>query len=222
TFSQRSKENADDYRYMPDPDIPPIVLDEDYISKIKTEMPMMPDEIRGKLSEIGIDNRVIEDLLDNRDVLDEVLLALEKASPADARNVAFYGLQSKNDEKVVAAADEDFDLEKRVNLLTTISGMQQEGLLNSSAAQEIAFQVRMNTDPEKINALIESKKQVSDEGEIAKIVEQVLSDNAKAAEDVKNGEMKAIGFLVGQVMKLSQGKANPQLAQDLIRKQLGI
>ena len=64
--------------------------------------------------------------------------------------------------------------------------------------------------------------QVSDEGEIIKIVDQVLVDNAKAAEDVKNGEMKAIGFLVGQVMKLSKGKANPSMAQELIKKQLGL
>jgi aspartyl-tRNA(Asn)/glutamyl-tRNA(Gln) amidotransferase subunit B len=76
-------------------------------------------------------------------------------------------------------------------------------------------------DPEKI-ATNRNLLQVSDEGEIAKIVGQVLGENAKAAEDVKNGEMKAIGFLVGQVMKLSQGKANPQLAQELIRKQLGL
>lgn len=64
--------------------------------------------------------------------------------------------------------------------------------------------------------------QNSDEGEIAKIVSQVLEQNSQAAEDVKNGETKAIGFLVGQVMKLSQGKANPGLAQELIKKQLGL
>jgi aspartyl-tRNA(Asn)/glutamyl-tRNA(Gln) amidotransferase subunit B len=64
--------------------------------------------------------------------------------------------------------------------------------------------------------------QVSDEGEIAKIVEQVLAENPKAAEDVRNGEMKAIGFLTGQVMKASKGKANPSLAQTLIKKQLGL
>ncbi|MGI0133508.1 MAG: Asp-tRNA(Asn)/Glu-tRNA(Gln) amidotransferase subunit GatB, partial [Candidatus Micrarchaeaceae archaeon] len=64
--------------------------------------------------------------------------------------------------------------------------------------------------------------QVSDENEIAKIVQKVLEENAKAAEDVKDGEMKAIGFLVGQVMKASMGKANPGLAQRLIKKQLGL
>jgi aspartyl-tRNA(Asn)/glutamyl-tRNA(Gln) amidotransferase subunit B len=75
-------------------------------------------------------------------------------------------------------------------------------------------------EPEQI-AADKNLIQVSDEGEIAGIVAQVINENAKAAEDVKNGEMKAIGFLVGQVMKLSKGKANPQMATDLIKKQLG-
>jgi aspartyl-tRNA(Asn)/glutamyl-tRNA(Gln) amidotransferase subunit B len=80
----------------------------------------------------------------------------------------------------------------------------------------------MSEKPGDIKAFAEEKGyiQVSDEGEIAKIVAQVLADNPKAAEDVKNGEMKAIGFLVGMVMKASQGKANPQMAQELIKKQL--
>jgi aspartyl-tRNA(Asn)/glutamyl-tRNA(Gln) amidotransferase subunit B len=72
-----------------------------------------------------------------------------------------------------------------------------------------------------LEAAITSRMQVSDEGEIEKIVSEVLNENEKAAEDVKKGEMKAIGFLVGQVMKKSGGKANPQMAQDLIKKQLG-
>jgi aspartyl-tRNA(Asn)/glutamyl-tRNA(Gln) amidotransferase subunit B len=76
-------------------------------------------------------------------------------------------------------------------------------------------------DPEQI-AADKNLIQVSDEGEIAGIVAQVINENAKAAEDVRNGEMKAVGFLVGQVMKLSKGKANPQMATDLIKKQLGL
>jgi aspartyl-tRNA(Asn)/glutamyl-tRNA(Gln) amidotransferase subunit B len=71
-----------------------------------------------------------------------------------------------------------------------------------------------------IDEATSSRLQVSDEGEIEKIVAEVLAENAKAAEDVKNGEMKAIGFLVGQVMKKSKGQANPQMAQELIKKHL--
>jgi aspartyl-tRNA(Asn)/glutamyl-tRNA(Gln) amidotransferase subunit B len=94
--------------------------------------------------------------------------------------------------------------------------------LSSTAAKEVLAELlKSGGDPETIAA---DKKllQVSDEGAIAKIVEQVLNDNPQAAEDVKNGETKAIGFLVGQVMKASKGQANPSLAQDLIKSQLGL
>jgi aspartyl-tRNA(Asn)/glutamyl-tRNA(Gln) amidotransferase subunit B len=85
----------------------------------------------------------------------------------------------------------------------------------------LAEMLKSAGNPEEI-AAGKNLLQVSDEGEIAKIVNQVLAENSAAAADVKNGEMKAIGFLVGQVMKLSAGKANPSLAQDLIKKQLDL
>jgi aspartyl-tRNA(Asn)/glutamyl-tRNA(Gln) amidotransferase subunit B len=81
--------------------------------------------------------------------------------------------------------------------------------------------LKSGADPETV-ASERNLLQVSDEGEIIRIVQQVLADNPKAAGDVQNGETKAIGFLVGQVMKASQGKANPALATELIKKQLGI
>jgi len=94
--------------------------------------------------------------------------------------------------------------------------------LSSTAAKEVLdTMLQTGEDPEKI-AENKNLLQVSDEGAILEIVQKVLGENAKAAEDVKNGEMKAIGFLVGQVMKQSQGKANPAMATALIKKQLGI
>jgi aspartyl-tRNA(Asn)/glutamyl-tRNA(Gln) amidotransferase subunit B len=106
--------------------------------------------------------------------------------------------------------------------LIKLSKMVENNTLSSTAGKDIFIEMlKTNNDPEVI-AAEKNLLQVSDEGEIAKIVEQVLAENAAAAEDVKNGEMKAIGFLIGQVMKLSQGKANPKLAQDLIKKQLGL
>jgi aspartyl-tRNA(Asn)/glutamyl-tRNA(Gln) amidotransferase subunit B len=94
--------------------------------------------------------------------------------------------------------------------------------LSSTGAKDVLHYTQANEgdvgqNAEKLNLL-----QISDEGEIAKIVEQVLADNPKAAGDVQSGEIKAIGFLVGQVMKLSRGKANPALATELIKKQLGL
>ncbi len=104
-----------------------------------------------------------------------------------------------------------------------IYALIEDDKLSSSRAKDLIGDVfTLNAVPKDIGALAEEKGyiQVSDEGEIAKIVGQVIKDNPKAADDVKNGEMKAVGFLVGQVMKASKGQANPSLAQKLIRKQL--
>lgn len=217
TFSQRSKENADDYRYMPDPDLPPIVLDQAYIDAIKAEMPELPDDYRAKFGKIDIDAKVIEDILAVPATAQLVSRVLEKSSPEHARRIAFWTMQPATDDvdetKAETATDEQ---------LIKLSELVSANKLSSTAAKEVLAELRKEGgDPEKI-AADKNLLQVSDEGEIAKIVERVLADNAKAAEDVKNGEMKAIGFLVGQVMKASKGKANPGLAQKLIKQQLGI
>lgn len=215
TFSQRSKENADDYRYMPDPDLPPIVLDQDYIDAIQAEMPELPDDYRAAFSKIDIDAQVIEDIIAVPQTAQLVLRVLRNSKPEHARRIAFWTMQPATDDVTEAQAEVASD-EQLIKLSELVSANK----LSSTAAKDVLAELRKSGgDPEEI-AASKNLLQVSDEGEIAKIVEQVLADNAKAAEDVKNGEMKAIGFLVGQVMKASKGKANPGLAQKLIKQQL--
>ncbi len=219
TFSQRSKENADDYRYMPDPDIPPIVISEEHIAKVKTQMPPMPDDYRSLLKKAGIDANTIEDIIAVPDIAQVVQRIYEAGNASHAKRVAFWLLQSRPDEDAQSESDTSKVTDEE---LIKLSQLTEEGKLNSTAAKEVlAALLKDGGDAEetaqKLNLI-----QVSDEGEIAKIVEQVLSENEKAANDVKNGEMKAIGFLVGQVMKNSKGKANPSMAQDLIKRQLGL
>jgi len=219
TFSQRSKENADDYRYMPDPDIPPIVLSDEYVADIKAEMPLLPDDYREKFKDIGIESQVVEDIIAVPETAKLVAGILEAGGAEHARRVAFWMMlnQASDDEEQA-----DSDLNVSYENLIKLSQLVSDNKLSSTAAKEVLTEVlASDADPEKI-AADKNLLQVSDEGEIAKIVETVLKDNAKAAEDVKNGEMKAIGFLVGQVMKQSQGKANPGMAQELIKKQLGL
>jgi len=214
TFTQRLKENADDYRYMPDPDLPPIVLDDDYIEKIRSEMPKLPQDYRKEFKALGFDNKLIETMIEEPGIGTWINSLATKYGADHARRIAFWLVGFPNEAAVEAKGTD----ENAVKL----SQLVADNKLNSTAAKEIFMEVYLhNADPEQV-AEERNLLQVSDEGEIAKIVEQVLADNAKAAEDVKNGEMKAIGFLVGQVMKESKGKANPQLAQDLIKKQLGI
>lgn len=228
TISQRSKEDAHDYRYMPDPDLPPIVLDDAYISAIEQSMAELPQSYRAKFATIGIDGKTVEDIIAVPETAQTVSAVLAASTPEDARRVAFWLLRPVSDDDDASMTSEEeaqFAAQteaQKVTNLVILSQMVGANKLSSTAAKEVLdIMLQTGEDPQKI---AESKNllQVSDEGAVLEIVKQVLADNAKAAEDVKNGEMKAIGFLVGQVMKQSQGKANPALATNLIKKTLGI
>ncbi len=220
TFAQRTKEEAHDYRYFPDPDIPPIVLDEKVVTKAKAEMPDLPSDYRHTFKSIKIDDKVVEDIIATPSVAIFVSRMFDEAGAEHARRIAFWLIGVNFDDETDTISTIDLNTYGISNQLIKLSQMVAENKLNSTAAKDIFMQVlATKKDPEEI-AQDMNLLQVSDESEIAKIVEQVIADNPKPVEDVKNGEVKAIGFLVGQVMKASKGQANPSLAQELIKRQL--
>ena len=223
TFSQRTKEDAHDYRYFPDPDLPPIVLTAEYIEHVKAEMPALPTDYRRILSDIGVDPKVVEDIIAVPETAMTVKRIYEAAGASHAKRVAFWLLQPQSeDESPDETSAETAENAANDQNLIKLSQMVEDNKLSSTAAKEVLNDMLKSAkDPEEI-ATAKNLLQVSDEGAIIKIVQQVLAENEKAANDVRGGEMKAIGFLVGQVMKLSQGKANPAMATELIKKQLGI
>ena len=227
TFTQRTKENADDYRYMPDPDLPPVILDDAYIKKVRAEMPVMPTEWRERLAELGLDRSQTDTLLEAELDAPEVnylgLIEKNMVDQAFAKQLAnwFVNIEipERRDEKVLNNGDNS----KRLEFYKAIHELAKADKLSSTNAKSLITDVlAAHNYPENVAEHAEEKGfiQVSDEAEITKIVEQVLVENPKAAADVKAGETKATQFLVGQVMKASRGKANPQLAQELIKKQL--
>lgn len=217
TFSQRSKEDAHDYRYMPDPDLPPVVLDEAYVERIKGDMPPLPDTYREAFMQLGLTEAVIEDVLATPDVAKMVMQAVPHGEE-HAKRIAFWLMQPQSEEPDA----EDVQVAASIEQLVKLSQMVEDAKLSSTGAKQVLGELLKSAeDPEQIAQRL-NILQVSDEGAIAAIVAQVLADNPKAAEDVRAGEMKAIGFLVGQVMKQSQGKANPALATQLIKQQLGV
>ena len=231
TFSQRSKEDAHDYRYFPDPDLPPIELDDALIDAVRAEMPVMPDVWRERLKGFGLESAQVDTLLEGEveDPTVSYLALVEEAqdNAAFAKALAnwFVNLELplRHDETITPNAE--ITNQGRLALYRTVHELGQGNKLSSSNAKALITKVL--TAQEQIADVEAFAKQhnliqESDEGAIAKIVAGVLEANPKAAEDVKNGEMKAIGFLVGQVMKQSQGRANPQMAQQLIRKHLGL
>ncbi len=240
TFSQRSKEDSYEYRYMPDPDIPPIMLSDEYVADIAANMPELPDAYREKFAAMGLDSKTVEDVVADPEVARQVGRIYDDAGVEHAKRIAFWLLRPVSDD-IEATGNEEAQATEAVRSnggerselgrgglrpsdtnLVALSQMVGGNKLSSTAAKEVLdTMLKTGESPEKI-AEVKNLLQVSDEGAIADIVAKVLAENPKAAGDVQNGEMKAIGFLVGQVMKQSQGKANPALATQLIKKQLGI
>ena len=220
TTPQRSKEEAQDYRYMPEPDVPPVVLTQEFVDKIEHEMPMMPDEYRTRFDSLNLDVSEREAIL-NYPILAKCLTEVCEKNVALAPRVAhwFSGILMAEEN-----VDKDYGLATAAELLE-LSEMVEKKELSSTAGKEIFLEMydRKNTSKtphqlaKEMNLL-----QENDEEALGKIIDEVLAapECAKAAEDVRNGEMKAIGFLVGQVMKKSKGKANPATVNELIKAKL--
>ena len=225
TFSQRTKENADDYRYMPDPDLPPVIIEDKYIDQIKSEMPIMPEAWRSKLASVGLDPAHIETLLEAEVEDSEIsylpLIEENIANPKLTKFLAnwFVNLEIPNrSEHIVISKLKDSE---RQIIYLNVFNLSDSGKLSSTNVKSLLLKL-LNEDvlPENIEefASQEGLIQVSDQSQIEEIVKIVIEANPKATEDIRNGELKAIGFLVGQVMKASKGSANPGLAQEIIKK----
>lgn len=220
TFSQRSKEDAHDYRYMPEPDVPPIVLSDKYIANIEQNLPTMPAELRQDLAALRLNPSQIETLIDEPTIA-RFTAELIKEDAKSAKTIANW-LTGEVVKLVVDGKVLWIQIPEAKTQLIKLAEMVDVNKLSSTNAKSLLEEiVTQKTDPEKL-ASEKSLLQVSDEAAIDKIVAEVIKENEKAASDVKNGEMKAIGFLVGQVMKKSKGQANPSLAQQLLKKHLNI
>jgi aspartyl-tRNA(Asn)/glutamyl-tRNA(Gln) amidotransferase subunit B len=217
TNSQRSKEDAQDYRYMPDADIPPIVLTNDEIAEIQATVPKLPPEYREEFADLGVDSSVVGKILSHQESALIVSSVLQAGGAGAAKRVANWIASSFATEEETAVSHTP-----SVDDLLMLVTMTDQAEITSNAATEL-FNALMKgeTNPRSL-ADARNLLQVSDEDAIAAIVDEVLADPAsqKAVEDIKAGNDKAIGFLVGQIMKKSAGKANPAMAQKLIRERL--
>lgn len=223
TISQRSKEEAMDYRYFPEPDVPPVELSPTTIKKIIDTMPALPPELRVKLAALKldamtIDTLILQDALANLGYVYTVLETHNKEGAPAAVFVANFLVH--RDIKQRQGTDETLAL-PTVEQFCAVYDLFSNKLLSSNAADQLLFALKGNQGADaKAEAEALGLLQENDEAALEAIIREVLAEpaNAKAAADVKAGEMKAIGFLVGQVMKASKGKANPGAVSELVRK----
>lgn len=221
TNSQRSKEDAQDYRYMPDADIPPVILTDAEIAEIQATVPMLPPEYRERWLTLDLDRSVIDSLLATQQYAQLVTDIQDKSGNDVAKRVAHWfssALGSHNDDEQPLEVREELSPDGFIELAQMVEANE----LSSTAAKEVFIELLSSEKTARAIAEAKNLLQVSDEAAIAAIVDEVLNDpaSAKSVADIKEGKDKAIGYLVGQIMKKSQGKANPALAQKLIRERL--
>jgi aspartyl-tRNA(Asn)/glutamyl-tRNA(Gln) amidotransferase subunit B len=218
TSSQRSKEDAQDYRYMPDADIPPVILSDEQIAEIQADLPLLPPYYREKWVNLGLDKSVIGSILAHQSYAVLIATVQDNAGDDKAKRVANWFASSISTDEETAEVASTFVPEGFIEL----ADMVEKNELSSTAAKEVFNELLTSDRTPRQIAEEKNLLQVSDEGAIAAIVDEVLANpaNAKAIEDIKSGNDKVIGFLVGQIMKKSAGKANPGLAQKLIREKI--
>lgn len=239
TSSQRSKEDAQDYRYMPDADIPPIVLTKEEINAIQATIPRLPAYYRENWANLELDASVIGTIVNTQAVAtllgDIYPLGANKdavLAELDGDDVVYKELVKKIFNWFASIPEEEINAKKVASgavgprRLLGLAQLVATNKLSSTAAKQIFVDFFDDQyDLKSALEIAEAKNliQESNEDAISAIVDEVLADpaSAKSVEDIKAGQDKAIGFLVGQVMKKSQGKANPAMAQQLIRSKLG-
>lgn len=221
TTGQRSKEEAKDYRYMPEPDLPPINLTAEFIETEAAKLPLMPADYR-KMFGDTIKSEILEVLLDYPQLMHKLAEVAETLSEAAIASIANLFTSVLLAEEKSAEYLNDLPTAKH---LKDLAEMNEKKELSSTATKEVflrLFDPQMKGRDTKTIAKELGLIQENDLGALEAIVDTVLAkpETQKAQADFKAGEEKVIGFLVGQVMKESRGKANPSAVQEILRKKL--
>ena len=217
TRSMRSKEDAHDYRYFPDPDLLPLVLEKEWIENIKKNIPELPDEKKVRfVKEYSLSNYDAEVIVSDKTTSEYFETVVKGRTPKLATTWVTGELFSVLNKKSISIQDSPVSADMMGELLDNI----ESGKISNRLAKDI-FEDMCETGKDP-NLIIKEKglSQISDEGEIEKLVDEVLNNNPENIEKYKNGKTKLFGFFVGEVMKLSKGKANPGTLNKLLKKKL--
>lgn len=220
TFSQRSKEEAHDYRYFPEPDLPPVVVTTAMVDEAKAVMPILPNQLRAMISSHGV-ALIDQEILIAEPLLSTLFLAAsEGLDTPHAKRIAGWLVG----EVQRMLADQTIKPGELSNIaaarLVELSAMVADAKLSSTAAKQVLVElINTGDDPEHIAARLDLV-QVSDSGALDSIVDEVIAANPKAVADYQAGQENAHKFLIGQVMKASRGQANPPMVGDILKKKL--
>jgi aspartyl-tRNA(Asn)/glutamyl-tRNA(Gln) amidotransferase subunit B len=220
TRSMRSKEEAMDYRYFPDPDLPPLVITEDFIRGVEKTLPELPDAKRARfMKDYGLTAYDAGVLTASRELADyyEQLVRESGSDPKIAANWVTGELAAflNRDNKDISASP------VTVSMMTGLLKRLADNTISGKIAKEV-FEAMWNGEGDA-DVVIEKKglKQITDTGAIEKVIDEIIAKNPKQLEQYRAGKETLFGYFVGQVMKATQGKANPAQVNELLRKKLG-
>ena len=217
TRSMRSKEDAHDYRYFPDPDLLPLNLDKDLIEKIKKSLPELPDEKKERfIKDYSLNTYEANVLVSEREISNYFEEVVKISDIKLSKNWIMGDLFASLNDKNISISQSLVTAKKMAQLIKSISS----GVISGRTAKEV-FEIMKETGEEP-NKIISSKglQQTSDPKELEGIIDKILAENNNKVTQYKSGKDKLFGFFVGQVMKVSGGKANPQLVNEILKKKL--
>ncbi|MEA3253646.1 MAG: Asp-tRNA(Asn)/Glu-tRNA(Gln) amidotransferase subunit GatB, partial [Chloroflexota bacterium] len=221
TVSQRSKEYADDYRYFPEPDLPPLAIDREWVENLRAKLPELPDRRRERfVSQFGLPPYDANILTSSRALADYFEDCLKVTGPGKAKTISNWLLGDFS--RLLNATNSDIENTKispehLAELLELVEKGSISGPASKAVLEEMFYTSRRASD------VIAEKKlsQISDTAELRQIVKQVIASNTKAVSDYKAGKQQSLTFITGQVMKATRGRANPALAKEILIKELG-
>ena len=218
TRSMRSKEVANDYRYFPEPDLLPIVIDDAYIDAIRATLPELPDTRAARfVSDYGLSEYDAGVLVATREMADYFETTAKLSGDAKlAANWVSQDLQALLNKHSWELSDSPIQAERLATLIQRI----KDNTISGKIAKTV-FEAMLD-DNRDVDEIIEAKglKQVTDSGALESLVDQVIANNPDQAQQYRDGKVQVIGFLVGQCMQLSKGKANPAQVNEILRSKL--
>ena len=217
TRSMRSKEDAHDYRYFPDPDLLPLEFNDEYIENVKKEIPELPDQKKNRFIEkfklTPYEATILVSDLDTSKYFEKVIEKSDVKLSANWITGELFALLNDKNLEISQSPIGPENLSKLLNLIS-------DGTISGKIAKTV-FELMLDgdKDPQKI---VEEKglKQQSDPKAIEALIDKIINDNREKAIEYKQGKEKLFGFFVGQAMKASGGKANPQLINEILKKKL--
>ena len=218
SYAMRSKEDAQDYRYFPEPDLVPIVISDEWLNRIREEQPELRDEKQKRYTEsFGLPEYDAQILTSSKKLADIFEATTEICGkPKKVSNWLMVETMRLLKENEMDAQDIRFSPANLAKLIELV----EAGTINGSVAKEVFEEIfKEDIDPEKY---VEEKglKSMNDEGELRQTIEEIVKANPQSVEDYHNGKEKALGFLVGQTMKATKGKANPGIVNKILKELL--